>query len=114
MYAVANLKNGGIQFEVMSRSEIEAIRKQSKAGTSGPWVNHWDEMAKKTVIRRLFKYLPVSIEAARAVEVDEKADRGEVVTSEDVLDGTFVDKGGSVDTETGEIKKEITSEDMLA
>ena len=114
VYAVANLKNGGVQFEVMSRSEIEAIRKQSKAGTSGPWVNHWDEMAKKTVIRRLFKYLPVSIDAARAVEVDEKADRGEVVTSEDVLDGTFVDKGGSVDTETGEIKKEITSEDMLA
>ena len=50
-------------------------------------------MAKTTVIRRLFKYLPVSIEAVRAVEVDEKADRGEAVTTQDFLDGEFIDKG---------------------
>ena len=47
VYAVAKLKDGGIQFEVMSRAEVEAIRKQSKAGTTGPWVTHFDEMAKK-------------------------------------------------------------------
>lgn len=93
VYAVANLKGGGVQFEVMSRAEIKAVRSQSKAGTSGPWCTHWDEMAKKTVIRRLFKYLPVSIEIARAIEVDERTDRGEVVTQEEVLDGEFIDKG---------------------
>ena len=60
VYAVAKLKGGGVQFEVMSRAEIEKIRSASKAGNSGPWSSHWDEMAKKTVIRRLFKYLPVS------------------------------------------------------
>lgn len=84
VYAVAKLKGGGVQFEVMSRAEIEAVRKTSKAGTSGPWSSHWDEMAKKTVIRRLFKYLPVSIEAVRAVEIDEKSDRGEAVTQQDL------------------------------
>lgn len=47
VYAVAKLKGGGVQFEVMSRAEIEAVRKTSKAGTSGPWSSHWDEMAKK-------------------------------------------------------------------
>lgn len=93
VYAVAKLKGGGVQFEVMSRAEIEAVRKTSKAGSSGPWSSHWDEMAKKTVIRRLFKYLPVSIEAVRAVEVDEKADRGEAVTTQDFLDGEFIEKG---------------------
>ena len=93
VYAVAQLKGGGVQFEVMSRAEIEEVRKTSKAGQSGPWSSHWEEMAKKTVIRRLFKYLPVSIEAVRAVEADEKADRGEVVTPSDVFDSTFVDKG---------------------
>lgn len=93
VYAVANLKDGGVQFEVMSRAEIESVRQQSKAGNNGPWVNHFDEMAKKTVIRRLFKMLPVSIEIARAVEVDEKTDRGEVVTDQDVIDGTFIDTG---------------------
>lgn len=93
VYAVAQLKGGGVQFEVMSRSEIEAVRKQSKAGTRGPWVTHWEEMARKTVVRRLFKYLPVSTEALRAVEIDEKSDRGEAVTENDFLDAAFVDKG---------------------
>lgn len=97
VYAVAKLKGGGVQFEVMSRAEIEAVRKTSKAGSSGPWSSHWDEMAKKTVIRRLFKYLPVSIEAVRAVEVDEKADRGEAVTTQDFLDGEFIEKGEDSD-----------------
>lgn len=47
VYAVAKLKGGGIQFEVMSRAEIEKVRSTSKAGNSGPWASHWDEMAKK-------------------------------------------------------------------
>lgn len=93
VYAVAQLQGGGVQFEVMSRAEIEAVRSQSKAGTRGPWVTHWEEMARKTVVRRLFKYLPVSTEALRAVEVDEKSDRGEAVTETDFLDAAFVDKG---------------------
>lgn len=47
VYAVAKLKGGGVQFEVMSRAEIEKVRASSKAGNSGPWSSHWDEMAKK-------------------------------------------------------------------
>lgn len=95
VYAVANLKGGGVQFEVMSRAEIEKVRSTSKAGKSGPWCSHWDEMAKKTVIRRLFKYLPVSIEAARAVEVDEQTDRGLPVSLDDFVDGEWTSKGFS-------------------
>lgn len=72
VYAVARLKDGGTQFEVMTRKQIELVRSQSKAGNNGPWVTHWEEMAKKTAIRRLFKYLPVSIEIQRAVSMDEK------------------------------------------
>lgn len=100
VYAVAVLKGGGVQFEVMSRAEIEAVRVQSKAGKSGPWVTHWEEMARKTVVRKLFKYLPVSIEAVRAVEIDEKSDRGEAVTETDFIDTTFVDKGQEIDPVT--------------
>lgn len=93
VYAVAKLKGGGIQFEVMSRAEIEKVRSTSKAGNTGPWASHWEEMAKKSVIRRLFKYLPVSIEAVRAVEIDEKTDRGEATTDQDFLDAEFIEKG---------------------
>lgn len=93
VYAVAVLKGGGVQFEVMSRAEVEAVRAQSKAGKSGPWVTHWDEMARKSVVRKLFKYLPVSIEAVRAVEIDEKSDRGEAITEEDFINAEYVEKG---------------------
>ena len=74
VYAVAKLRDGGTQFEVMSRSDVEKVRQKSRAGQSGPWVDHYEEMAKKTVIRRLFKYLPMSIEMASAVEQDERID----------------------------------------
>lgn len=76
VYAVAKLKDGGVQFDVMSRAEIEKIRARSKAANYGPWVTDFDEMAKKTVTRRLFKYLPVSIELQRAVGLDEGAENG--------------------------------------
>jgi recombination protein RecT len=95
-YAVAKMKDGGTQFEVMSRAEIERVRSKSKAGQSGPWVSHFDEMAKKTVIRRLFKYLPVSIELATAVALDEQAD------SKQAQDNAFADSL-MIDNETGEI-----------
>jgi recombination protein RecT len=76
VYAVAKLKDGGVQFDVMSRREIEAVRAQSRAGTSGPWVTHFEQMALKTVVRRLFRWLPISIELAAAIEADERVDLG--------------------------------------
>lgn len=65
-YAVAKYMNGGVSFEVMSKDDVNKIRSRSKANGSSfsPWANPDDypEMGKKTVIRRLFKYLPISIE----------------------------------------------------
>ena len=101
VYAVARLKDGGYQFEVMSRAEIEQVRKKSKAGSSGPWVEHWDEMAKKTVLRRLCKLLPSSIELARAVAMDEATDAG-VAAHTDIV-------AGFVDTEPDAVDAEIVS-----
>ena len=62
VYAVAELGNGVQQFEVMTFKQVEDIRKGSKAGKSGPWTQHFDEMAKKTVVLRLAKYLPVNFD----------------------------------------------------
>lgn len=78
VYAVAKLKDGGVQFEIMTKEQIDAIKKSSKAAKSeySPWNTHYNEMAKKTVIRRLFKYLPVSIEIQQAVSLDENTDIG--------------------------------------
>ncbi len=77
VYAVAHLTDSERpQFVVMSRAEIEAIRKRSKSGSSGPWVTDYEAMALAKVTKRLFKWLPVSIEMARAVAADDAADAG--------------------------------------
>lgn len=89
VYAVAKLKDGGIQFDVMSRTEVEKIRARSKSKDNGPWVTDFDEMAKKTVVRRLFKYLPVSIEIQRAVGLDELAEAGVSQDNALVIDGDY-------------------------
>ena len=84
-YAVAKLMDGGVQFEVMDRYELEDIRDGSQGYQTAikynkkdtPWISSFDEMCRKTVIRRMFKYLPVSIELVKAASLDERADRGQ-------------------------------------
>lgn len=99
VYAIAKLAGGGVHFEVLTMDDIEKARKASKAGTSGPWRDHFEEMAKKTAIRCLFKYLPVGTELNRAIAIDERAGAGKQSnreTAEAVLDGDFevMDGGG--------------------
>lgn len=73
VYSTATMKDGSRKTEVMPVADIEAIRKRSRAGSSGPWVTDWNEMAKKTVFRRLSKWLPLSPELQDAVTADDDA-----------------------------------------
>lgn len=70
-YAMATMKDGSRKTEVMSEEQIEGIRLRSRAGNSGPWMTDRAEMAKKTVFRRLSKWLPLSAELRDAVEADD-------------------------------------------
>ena len=70
-YSTATMTGGERKTEVMSWEQIEGIRNRSRAGQSGPWVTDWEEMAKKTVFRRLSKWLPLSAELRDAVEADD-------------------------------------------
>jgi len=75
-YAIAWLTDGSKQFEVMSTAEVDYIRSKSKSGGSGPWKDYYDEMGRKTVVRRLMKYLPLSYETQMAInEVVELEDQ---------------------------------------
>jgi len=76
VYAVCQFKDGSTQFEVMSRNAIEKIRAKSKAANYGPWVDYFEEMAKKTVIRRLSKYLPMTTQMTKAIAMQERAETG--------------------------------------
>ncbi len=61
-YCTVKTADGDYLTEEMSLAEIEEIRKVSKAGTApkGPWVNFWSEMARKTIVKRAYKYWPRS------------------------------------------------------
>lgn len=87
VYAVAWFKDGGVQFDVMSHAEVEKIRGRSKAGDDGPWVTDWDEMARKTVVRRLYKYLPKSADIQLAIELNDRSETGQSV--QDILAPKF-------------------------
>lgn len=82
-YSRVTLKDGSLEFEVMTLAEVEAIRKRSKAGNSGPWVSDFNEMAKKTVMRRHSKRLTLSPEFHNALEKD--GDKFEEIRKERVV-----------------------------
>jgi recombination protein RecT len=75
-YAVAWFDKDFKQSDYMDRGELDLIRNRSKAKTSGPWVTDTNEMYRKTVVRRLCKYLPLSSEMATALSMEEALDQG--------------------------------------
>lgn len=62
-YVVVKTHSGDYLTECMSREDIDAIKNRSesvKAGKSSPWDTDYGEMAKKTVVKRAYKYWPKS------------------------------------------------------
>lgn len=84
-YSVARMKDATEKVEVMSFEQLEGIRKRSKAASDGPWKTDPEEMYKKTVFRRLSKWLPLSSEIRDAAENDD-----------DVIDVTTMPSAGSI------------------
>ncbi|WP_299514922.1 recombination protein RecT [uncultured Rummeliibacillus sp.] len=88
-YAVAHFKDGGYQFEFMSKADIEKRKGRSKSANSSysPWSTDYEEMAKKTVVRHMWKYLPISVEVQEQVAYDEGVGRSikDVTPDEDIF-----------------------------
>ena len=71
-YAIARLPNGMVMREVMSKEDIDQVRNASRSKNSGPWSQWYGEMARKTVIRRLAKRLPIlDASVAETVQADD-------------------------------------------
>lgn len=74
VYALWKAENGGYGFEVMSKEDIDAHARrysQSYNSSSSPWKSNFEEMAKKTVIKKCLKYAPLRSDILRAVSTDE-------------------------------------------
>jgi len=117
VYAVAKFKDGGTDFEVMTRGQVDAIRKRSKASGNGPWVTDYAEMARKTVLKRLCKRLPLAVETQNALAQDETikttlaADMTQVPDASETPD---VFAGQIIDVETGEVHEPVVEEPPVA
>lgn len=121
-YSIATMSDGSKSYEVMRRSEINKVRAMSQTGATGrtdrqgnaiqpkgPWVDWFAEMAKKTVMRRHAKTLPMSGDLMIDVEGRELEMRGTVAALAVAPDAAqLVDQSEETphDPETGEIHEE--------
>lgn len=87
-YAVATILEKGDSIvtvhEWAPRGDVDKIRARSRAGDSGPWVTDYAAMGKKTMVKRVCKWLDLSPELGIAIELDNRYDSGE---NGAVLDG---------------------------
>jgi recombination protein RecT len=129
VFVVARMNSGAVLPLFMTRSEIEALRAKSRqAKNNKVWNDEWEQMAVKTVIRRLFKYLPVSVEAQQAAALDDRDDQQNAdVFTDDAQDVDYSEPqqaayaagpdpfdmepaGATIDGATGEIRGETRDE----
>ncbi len=116
VYAVAQLKNGASDFEVMATEDVEKIRQRAPSSKfTSPWNTDWDEMAKKTVIRRLCKRLPVSIELQNVIALDEMHEAGKSQPNANIITGepdsySIVDLPEEPATQTEKVKAKLNAQ----
>ena len=106
-YAMFKTKDGGYGFEVMSVEDIrEHARRYSKAFGSGPWQTNFEEMAKKTVLKKALKYAPLKSDFVRGLAQDESIKNeisDDMYTVQNEAAEAFVEADFEVIEETGEI-----------
>lgn len=109
-YAVYRLKNGGRGMAVMTYEDVlDHARKfsktynKTKGAFSGPWDDNFDEMAKKTVLLKLLKYMPMATDSplARAMNADNVSFTGQL-TSDNTPQISF----DPIDVETLELSND--------
>jgi recombination protein RecT len=95
VYGVARFKDATSlpYVDFMPKEDVDYIKAKSKAANDGPWVTDYDQMAKKTMIRRMSNYLPKSVELRRAIEVDTQADLGKTQTLMPELTDLLIGEG---------------------
>jgi recombination protein RecT len=82
VYAIAFFKDGTNQFEVMTRDQVELIRARSRQKNGPTWTQNWAQMARKTAVRRLQNYVPLTARAIEAIARDDEREFGPMTAPE--------------------------------
>ena len=102
-YALFKLDNGGYGFEVMSKQDMDTFAQKYSKGISSsysPWNTNYEDMAKKTVIKRVLKYAPQKTDFQRALSNDETIKTQFAVDMSEVEPETIIDMEEGEDFET--------------
>jgi len=87
VYCIVRRKDGTASVTVLPKAKVEREhRAHSRASKAGPWVSHWEAMARKTAILVALKYEQKSTELAKAIAVEERVDQGIEIPSEASID----------------------------
>ena len=73
-YGFFKLENGGFGFEVMSKTAMDEFAKEYSKGFDSaysPWKTSYENMAKKTVLKRALKYAPIKTDFRKVLSTDE-------------------------------------------
>ncbi len=70
VYCVTKLLTGSRLIRVLTHAEVEAIRACSTQKTGAIWNRHWEEMAYKTVLKKMTKTLDKTPKLIQAIEID--------------------------------------------
>ena len=104
-YAVAILKDGAKAFEYMTKDEVVKHEEKYRKGSykNDVWNKNFEEMSQKTVVKKLLKWLPVSVEFLEMAAKDEKSfkvidDKSTEVQEIEILENN----GDTINAETGE------------
>ena len=72
VYAMAKTTDGGVYIEVLRMQDVAKIKAASRGSSSGPWVQWFDQMARKSAIKRLAKRLPMSTDLESVISRDDQ------------------------------------------
>lgn len=108
-YAVAILKDGAKAFEYMTKDEVIKHEEKYRKGSykNDAWNKNFEEMAQKTVVKKLLKWLPVSVEFLEMATKDEKSFKVVDDKNAEVQEIEILETGDIINVETGEFIEEV-------
>jgi recombination protein RecT len=91
-YAILRLRGDAVpMIEYMTKQQIDSIRARSRAGSEGPWVTDYEQMCRKTVLRRILNYAPSSTELRTALTAEDRFEESDNPDLSDIVPMPILD-----------------------